>query len=72
MKEVFQHEESDAALLVDAANAFNSVNRRTMLHNIKIVCPAISTYVTNCYNRPARLFVLGGKEITSREGRTQR
>ena len=34
-------------------------------------CPAISTFVTNCYTTPARVFVIGGTEIRSNEGSTQ-
>ena len=71
MKEVFEGEEAEAALLVDAANAFNSINRQAILHNIKIICPIMSRYVNNCYKHPARLFIIGGKEIKSNEGTTQ-
>ena len=42
-----------------------------MLHNINIICPEIATYVKNCYIRPARLFITGGKELSSQEGTTQ-
>ena len=41
------------------------------LHNIKIICPEISTFIRNCYQEPARLFVVGGIEIQSCEGTTQ-
>ena len=34
MSEIFAGDETDAVLLVDATNAFNSINRRIMLHNI--------------------------------------
>ena len=50
-----------AVLLVDAENAFNSINKNVMIHNISVVCPEISTYVSNCYQSTARLFVIGGK-----------
>ena len=49
----------------------NSVNREAFLHNIKIICPAISTFVYNCYSKSCRLFVVGGFEISSQEGTTQ-
>ena len=68
MRRVFENEEAEAVLLVDASNAFKSINREALIHNIRLVCPAISTYVTNCYRRPARLFVIGGVELTSKEG----
>ena len=31
----------------------------------------VSQYVINCYSCPARLFIIGGKEIASKEGTTQ-
>ena len=34
MRSVFQDEQSEAVLLVDATNAFNSLNRQAALHNI--------------------------------------
>ena len=71
MKELFEREQSEAVLLVDAANAFNSVNRQVLLHNISISCPSIATFVKNCYQTAARLFVIGGQELRSREGTTQ-
>ena len=49
----------------------NTVNRRVLLRNAKVICPALSTYVNNCYSLPFRLFVIGGAEITSEEGTTQ-
>ena len=72
VREVFENEETEAALLVDAANAFNNINRQALLHNIKIIYPIISQYVINCYKISARLFIIGGKKISSREGTTQR
>lgn len=71
MNTIFQDENTEAVLLVDAANAFNSVNRNVFLHNIKIICPSISTFVHNCYSIVSRLFVLGGMELKSEEGTTQ-
>ena len=71
MKEIFEEEETDAVLFVDASNAFNSINRKAMLHNIQYLCPSMATYVKNCYGKPSRLFVAGGKEIESAEGSTQ-
>ena len=70
MRRMFQLENSDAFILVDAANAFNNLNRKVFLHNIKFISPEIATYLNNCYLVPARLFVSGGLELTSREGST--
>ena len=69
--DVYQQDETDAVLLVDADNAFNSINRKAMLHNISITCPLITTFIANCYMKPARLFVARNHEIKSREGTTQ-
>ena len=66
---IFLHFE--AVLLIDAKNAFNSVNRKVFLHNIKVIWPSLSTFVQNCYQFPSRLFVFGGKELQSTEGTTQ-
>ena len=71
MREMFENEESEAILLVDAANAFNSINRQVLLHNIKILCPILGRYVNNNYRVPSRLFAIGGYEIKSKEGTTQ-
>ena len=71
MADVFDDEECDAVLLVDADNAFNRINRKVVLHNIKVICPIIATYAINCYQQSGRLFVTGGIELSSDEGTTQ-
>ena len=37
-------EHSEAVLLLDAANAFNSVNWKVFLHKINVIFPSISIY----------------------------
>ena len=71
MREIFEAGETDAALLIDGSNAFNSLNRAAALHNVRVICPAIAIYAINTYRAPARLFVVGGKELESSEGTTQ-
>ena len=71
MHDLFQEDETEAVLLVDAENAFSSINRKAMLHNISITCPTLSIFVSNCYLVPVRLFILRNREIKSREGTTQ-
>ena len=39
VQDVFQHDEAEAALLVDATNAFNTMNRAATLHNIRLISP---------------------------------
>ncbi len=71
LRQVFADVGTDAVLLVDADNAFNRLNRAVALHNIRYICPPLSTIVINFYRTPARLFVTGGIELTSTEGTTQ-
>ena len=71
MTKIFGEEETDGLLLVEASNAFNSLNRKVLLHNIKYICPPMAIYIRNCYVVPSRLFVTGGLEIQSAEGTTQ-
>ena len=71
MHAIFEADETDGILLIDATNAFNSLNRAAALHNIRILCPIISVFAINTYRIPARLFITGGKEILSAEGTTQ-
>ena len=71
LRSMFSEDDSDEILLVDADNAFNRIDRNVILHNIRIICPIIATYVINSYGREARLFISGGKEITSAEGTIQ-
>ena len=71
MQTIFQEENTEGVLLIDASNAFNSMNRAVTLHNIQIICPRASVTLINTYRNPARLFIAGGGEILSREGTTQ-
>ena len=50
---------------------FNSLDRAAALHNVRILCPTIATYAINTYREPARLFIIGGKELRSEEDATQ-
>ena len=62
VRSLLLNESSAGALLVDASNAFNSLNRATALHNIQYLCPPIANLVINCYRSPSSLFV-GGKTL---------
>ena len=70
MYDIYNNEHSEAVLLLDAENAFNSINRNVILRNISVLCPTILTYVSNCCQSAAHLFVIGGRELLSKEGTT--
>ena len=68
--ELFTNAASQGVLLVDAANAFNNINRQVALHNIHKLCPSIATILTNTYRQPSDLFI-DGEVLYSEEGTTQ-
>ena len=63
MHKIFESNETEAMLIVDGENAFNSINRNVLLHNIEYLCLAIPTFLYNCYAIFAGLFIIGGKEL---------
>ena len=59
-------------LLVDARNAFNSVNREAALWNVRILWPKWLQFLYNTYHGYATLVVPGASEfVLSKEGVTQ-
>ena len=74
MREVFENDNTEAVLLVDAENAFNNINREAALQNIKELCPPFHQYLSNTYQTAAKLVIHGEDKydtIYSREGCTQ-
>ena len=59
MCQVSKAPEIDAIILVDASNAFNSLNRQTALRNIHQLCPALSKALINTYREDVQLFIDG-------------
>ena len=66
MRSSWLAEESEAILMVDAKNAFNSLNRDCALHNIRYIRPPLATVVINIYRNPTELFV-GDETLLSSE-----
>ena len=62
--------ECEGVLLVDASNAFNSLNRQVALRNVAMLCPSLATVLFNTYGGHSQLFV-DGETIYSCEGTTQ-
>ena len=57
MRSIFNADETDAVLLIDASNAFNALNGAAALHNIQVLCPTLATYMIKTYRQPERLFI---------------
>ena len=70
MQAIFEEPETEKVLLVDAKDAFNSLNRRAALINFRWFCPSLSTVLINLYRDPAQLFV-GSQTLLSSESTTQ-
>ena len=70
MRKIFENDDTDAVLLVDASNAFNSLNRAVALHNTRILCPSLGTIAVNTYRAAGNLFI-DGETLYSYEGTTQ-
>ena len=71
INDVCQQDETKADPLAEFDNAFNSVSRKEIIHNISITCALIKIFFWNCYMKIVRLFVVGNHEIKSREGAAQ-
>ena len=71
VRKSFEEDNSECLLLVDADNAFNKLNRKVTLENIKRLCPPIYTYLHNSYNTTAMLYLEIGDHILSQEDVTQ-
>ena len=70
MRFLFQSGSAEAILLVDATNAFNSLNRQTALRNILHLCPSIARFLINAYRSDINLYI-GGQVLSSMEGTAQ-
>ena len=59
MESIFAEEDTEAMILVDATNAFNSLNRQATLMNCEAICPAMSPILINTYRSNSCLFIDG-------------
>jgi uncharacterized membrane protein YgcG len=71
VQQFFGLQSTEGVLLGDASSAFQTLNRRVALHNIRTVCPPLSTILINCYRKPTRCFFSDGTHFLSQEGTTQ-
>ena len=72
MQEIFANEQTDAVILVDAKNDFNSLSRNVAQHNIQITCSPFSTIMINTCRHSSRLVIFEAKGILSEEEKTHR
>ena len=62
--------DTEAVLLVNATNTFNSLNHQVALQSIRRLCPPLTTILINTYRAPTELFV-DGDILLSQEGTMQ-
>ena len=70
LRKQFETPETQGILLIDAKNAFNSLNRDLESRNIEKLCPSIITAIRNSYKTLTSLFI-NGTTLQSQEGTTQ-
>ena len=59
MAHIYDEEDTEAMIFVDAANAFNRLNRQVALRNTQAICPALAPILINTYRDSSQLFVDG-------------
>ena len=50
LRRLYEDDDTEAVILVDADNAFNRMNRSVALNNIQFTCPTLSTPIVNQHN----------------------
>ena len=70
MRQVFETPEVEATIIVDASNAFNTLNRQNALRNIQCLCPSLATVLINTYREDVQLHI-DEETLLSQEGTTQ-
>ena len=74
VKKAWDNPNTEAVLLVDADNAFNRLNRKAAIHNVRQLCPPLHRYLNNTYQKSAKLIINDSHTcdiIYSDEGATQ-
>ena len=64
MWEVMDKEEQVGFTLVDAQNAFNEINRTSILWTVRHLWPSGSTFAFNCYKHHSILTIRVDNETT--------
>ncbi len=61
---MFKDQQSEAVLLVDASNAFSTLNRITALRNVMSIHPSLATITINTYRQHPQLFIQNQKLLS--------
>ena len=67
---IYEDPSNEAVLLVDATNAFNTLNWNVALLNVNKKCPPLAKVLINTYRHNPQLYV-DGETLLSKEGTTQ-
>ena len=67
MRKLFNDPDTKTVLLVDASNAFNTLNWKVAHLNIQKKCSALAKILINTYRHDPQLFV-NGEVLLSKEG----
>ena len=59
MKAIFDKDECEGMIFVDASNAFNQLNREATIINCQSFCPALAPVLITTYRLPPSLYVDG-------------
>ena len=70
LNDKFNERECQGVLLLDASNAFNTLNRKLALHHTRVFCPVLSTFLDNLYGAHRDLYAEGFL-LSGEEGGTQ-
>ena len=70
LNDKFNEPGCQGVLLLDASNAFNTLNRKLALHHTRVFCPIMSTFLDNLYGAYRDLYA-DGFLLSGEEGATQ-
>ena len=59
MNKIVDDDKTEAIMLIDATNVFNSLNRKSALLNIRSLCPPLASVLINTYRENVDLFIDG-------------
>ena len=67
MRHLNEDPSTEATLLVDAENAFNSLNREAAMRNVQVLCPSLARILINTYREDSPLLLVRRLSILGKE-----